>query len=163
MDREELLKRYSRGERDFSDANLSGADLSGAYLRGADLRNASLVDADFKNVDFSGADLRNADLRGANLVGANLSCADLRNANLSCAGLRNANLRDADLRGANIDYTSWPIWCGSKHVKVDKKIAMQLASHFCTLICDDPEVKEAQALILTFAKKSHIAHHILGD
>ena len=67
----------------------------------------------------------------------------------------------ADLRGANIDHASWPIWCGSKHVNVDNKTARQLAAHFCTLVCDDPEVKEAQALILAFAKKSHIAHHIL--
>ena len=93
MNREELLKRYSAGERDFSCDNFSGADLS----------------------------------------------------------------------GANIDYVSWPIWCGSKRVKVDNKIAMQLAAHFCTLVCDDQEVKEAQALILAFAKKSHIAHHILED
>ena len=118
MNREELIKRYSKGERDFSCANLRGANLSDAELSGADLRGADLSDA---------------------------------------------NLRGANLSGANIDYTSWPIWCGSKHVKVDKKIAMQLAAHFCTLVCDDQEVKEAQALILTFAKKSHIAHHILED
>ena len=133
MNREELLKRYSAGERDFSCDNFSGADLSGA------------------------------DLRGVNLHGADLRGVNLRNADLRCADLRGANLRGADLSGANIDYVSWPIWCGSKRVKVDNKIAMQLAAHFCTLVCDDPEVKEAQALILAFAKKSHIAHHILED
>ena len=69
----------------------------------------------------------------------------------------------ADLRCADIDNASWPIWRGSKHVKVDNKIAMQLAAHFCTLVCNDQEVKEAQATILAFAKKSHIAHHILED
>ena len=128
MNREDLLKRYSAGERDFSNENLSHADLHGA------------------------------DLRCVNLHGANLSGADLRH-----SGLRGADLRSADLSGANIDYASWPTWCGSKHVKVDKKIAMQLAAHFCTLVCDDQEVKEAQSLILDFAKKSHIAHHILED
>ena len=108
MDREDLIKRYSRGERGFICADLIGADLSGADLSGADLRGADLSDA-------------------------------------------------------NIDYASWPIWCGSRHVKVDKNIAMQLAAHFCTLVCDDKEVKETQSLILEFAKKSHIAHHILED
>ena len=133
MNREELLKRYSAGERDFSHENLSHADLSGA------------------------------DLRGVNLHGADLRGVNLRNADLRCADLGGANLRGADLSGANIDYVSWPIWCGSKRVKVDNKIAMQLAAHFCTLVCDDPEVKEAQALILDFAKKSHIARHILEE
>lgn len=138
MNREDLLKRYSAGERDFSCVNLRHSDLRGVDLRGAELRHAN----------FSGADLR----------GANLSDANLRHSDL-----RGADLRGADLSGANIDYASWPIWCGSKHVKVDNKIAMQLAAHFCTLVCDDPEVKEAQSLILAFAKKSHIALHILED
>ena len=128
MDREDLLKRYYRGESDFSRADLSYANLI-----------------------------------GANLSGSNLSYADLSYADLRCANLSGANLSDANLRGANIDHASWPIWCGSKHVNVDNKIAMQLAAHFCTLVCDDQEVKEAQALILAFAKKSHIAHHILED
>ena len=143
MNREELLKRYSEGKRYFGSANLSGADLS--Y---ADLRGANLSGADLSYVSLISANLRGASLRGANLRGANLS---------------GANLIGADLRGADIDHASWPIWCGSKHVNVDNKIARQLAAHFCTLVCDDPEVKEAQSLILAFAKKSHIAHHILED
>jgi hypothetical protein len=146
MNREELLKRYSARERDFSYADLSHANLS---------------DADLRNIGLRGADLRGADFRGADFRGADLRYANLRGADLSDANLRGANLRGADLSDANIDYASWPIWCGSKHVKVDKKIAMQLAAHFCTLVCDDQEVKEAQASILAFAKKSHIAHHIL--
>ena len=34
MTKTELLERYNKGARDFSDADLSGADLSGADLRG---------------------------------------------------------------------------------------------------------------------------------
>ena len=148
MNREELLERHSAGERDFSHADLNDAGLSVASLRGADLRHADLSGADLRGADLSYSDLRHADLSGADLRGADL---------------RGANLRHADLRGANIDHASWPIWRGSSKVKVDKKIAMQLAAHFCTLVCDDPEVKEAQSLILDFAKKSHIAHRILED
>ena len=144
-------------------ALLYGADWRGADLRHANLSGADLRGADLSDANLSGADLSDADLSDANLSDANLRGADLRGADLRCADLRGANLRGADLSGANIDYVSWPIWCGSKRVKVDNKIAMQLAAHFCTLVCDDPEVKEAQALILAFAKKSHIAHHILED
>ena len=42
MNKEKFLKRYSRGERDFSRANLRGANLGGADLRGADLGWANL-------------------------------------------------------------------------------------------------------------------------
>ena len=98
-----------------------------------------------------------ADLRNANLRGANLRNANLRNANLRGADLRGANLDGADLRGADIDFSCWPLWCGSKSVKVDAKIARQLAAHFCVLDCDDPEYQVVRNAILKFAKQSHRA------
>ena len=73
------------------------------------------------------------------------------------ANLREADLRGANLRGADIDYACWPLWCGSKTVKVDAKIARQLAAHFCVLDCDDRGYLAAREAILEFAKKSHRA------
>ena len=97
------------------------------------------------------ADLRNAVLRGADLRGADLRDADLRGADLS-----DADLRGADLRGADVDYSSWPLWCGSlKGVKVDARIARQLAYHLCSVVCDDPEFTSARNQILPFANKFH--------
>jgi uncharacterized protein YjbI with pentapeptide repeats len=146
---------------DLSGANLRWADLTGANLRGADLRGADLSGADLSGANLRGADLRGADLSGANLTGANLTRADLTGANLTRADLRGAdlsgaNLRGADLRGANIDLSCWPLWCGSKNVKVDDKIARQLAAHFCVLDCDNAEYQAARAAILEFAKGSHM-------
>ena len=92
------------------------------------------------------------DLRHANLIGANLSHADLSGANLS-----HADLRGADLHGANLDFACWPLWCGSKQVKVDARIAAQLAAHFCVLDCDDPDYIKARDAIMEFAKTSHRA------
>ncbi len=86
-----------------------------------------------------------ADLSGANLCGADLSGANL------CG----ANLRGANLRGANLDYSCWPLWCGSLDVKVDARIARQLAYHFCRLDCDDPEYLEARKAIAKFANMFH--------
>ena len=151
---------------DLSDANLRnavlrGADLIDADLRGADLRGADLSDADLRGADLRGAvlrgaDLRNAVLRGADLSDANLHGADLRNAVLRGAGLSDADLRGADLRGADVDYSSWPLWCGSlKGVKVDARIARQLAYHLCSVVCDDPEFTSARNQILPFANKFH--------
>jgi uncharacterized protein YjbI with pentapeptide repeats len=93
---------------------------------------------------------KRADLRGANLRGA-----DLRGADLS-----GANLRGADLRGADLDFSCWPLLCGSKGVKVDAKIAAQLAAHFCVLDCKDKGYLAARKAVLKFAKTSHRAEDL---
>ena len=61
----------------------------------------------------------------------------------------------ADLSGADIDYSCWPLWCGSLDVKVDKRIACQLAYHFCRLDCDDPEYIKARNAVVSFANQFH--------
>ncbi len=123
---------YGKGS---SRANLSGADLSGANLIGANLIEANLIEA-----DLSGANLSGANLRGANLSGANLIEADLSGANLS---------------GANLDYAVWPLWCGGLHVKIDDRIARQLAYHFCAQECDSPDYQKAREAILSYANGFH--------
>lgn len=90
-----------------------------------------------------------------NLCEANLHRANLCEADLCGANLRGADLRKADLRGANIDYACWPLWCGSLGVKVDVRIARQLAYHLCALDCDDPEYIKARNAILDFANQFH--------
>jgi hypothetical protein len=60
--------------------------------------------------------------------------ADLHGANLEGAGLRGANLEGADLRGANLDFSCWPLWCGSLGVKGDAALVGQLAYHLFDLI-----------------------------
>ena len=93
-------------------------------------------------------------------VRANLSDADLSDANLGGADLRGADLEGADLEGANLeganlDFSCWPLWCGGLAVKVCKRIAVQLAYHFCKLDCDDPEYIAARNAILDFANQFH--------
>ena len=109
------------------------------------------------NGEYGGAraNLRGADLRGADLRGANLRGADLRGADLRGADLRGANLSDANLSDANLDFSCWPLWCGGLAVKVCKRIAVQLAYHFCKLDCDDPEYIAARNAILDFANQFH--------
>ena len=108
------------------------------------------------------ADLQYANLQDANLRGADLPCADLQYANLRGADLRGADLRGADLlgadlRGANLDYSCLPLWCGSKGMIVDRRIAAQIAAHFCALDCDDADYQAARTAILEFARTSHRA------
>lgn len=101
------------------------------------------------------ANLNRANLNRADLGRANLCEADLRGADLRVADLRGADLRGADLHGANLDYSCWPLWCGSLGVKVDARIARQLAYHFCRLDCDDPEYLEVRKAIAEFANGFH--------
>ena len=121
-------------------ANLWGADLWSANLRDADLRGANLRCADLQCADLQRANLQRADLRGANLWGANLWSADLRR---------------ADLWGANIDFSCWPLWCGSLGVTVDIKIIQQLAYHFCSLKNPSKNYKVAREALLPLANKFH--------
>lgn len=80
---------------------------------------------------------------------------DLRGANLSDADLRGADLRGANLRGANLDYSCYPLWCGSLHLKADKRLACQLAYHLCSMQCDDADYIKMRNSILGFANQFH--------
>ena len=121
--------------------------------------------ADLRGVDLQRADLEGANLRYANLQGANLRYANLQGADLRYVDLRYVDLQGADLRGANLDYSCLPLWCGSKKMKVDKRIASQIAAHFCVLDCDDADYQAARTAILEFARMSHRANDLglLGE
>jgi hypothetical protein len=119
----------------------------------AKLRYADLRWADLREADLFRADLRWADLRGADLRWANLRWADLRYANLCEADLRGANLRWADLRGANIDFSCWPLWCGSFDVVTDYQQKSQLAYHWLRMAeSEDEELTKNQREKLAAAR-----------
>jgi len=153
MNIQEVLARHKKWLE--NDEGGQRADLLDADLRSADLRSADLRSANLRDADLLDADLRSADLRGANLRGANLRGADLRDADL-----RSADLWGADLRSANLDFSCWPLWCGSKGVIVDLKVAYQLLAHVACLQCDDPEFVEIKKAIMPWAVKSHIAKNL---
>ena len=120
-----------------------------------DLRYADLKGADLRYADLRGADLRGANLTGADLTSANLRDADLTSANLTGADLTSANLRGADLRGTDIDFSCYPLWCGSLGLKADKRLACQLAYHLCSMQCEDTEYIKMRNSILEFANQFH--------
>ena len=141
FDREEVLKLLKRGRKQaILDYDLKGADLSGTDLKGANLKGA----------DLWGADLKDANLRDTNRINTDLSGADLRGADLN-----GANLNGANLKGADLDYSCYPLWCGSLHIKADKRLACQLAYHLCSLQCDDADYIKMRNSILDFANQFH--------
>ena len=99
-----------KGER----LNLTDADLTGANLTDANLTGANLTDANLARAD---------------LTDANLARADLTDADLTAADLTLTNLTGANLTRARLDYSAWPLRCGSLNVKIDKRLAAQLMYH----------------------------------
>ena len=97
------------------------------------------------------ADLHGADLRGVDY---------LREADLREADLIGADLRKADLRDANLDFSVWPLWCGSLGVNTGKALAVQLLYHALDAlksVRDDPEVCRVldNPDVLTLANRFH--------
>lgn len=71
-------------------------------------------------------------------------------------GGERANLECANLEGADLDYSCWPLWCGSlRNVRIDKRIFAQLAYHICRVIVDDDECKAAQRALYPIANQFH--------
>ena len=138
-------KRAGLRRANLKDAKLQVANLKGADLKGADMRGADMKDAKLQDAYLYGADMRGADMQGADIRGAHMQSADMRG----------ADMRGADIRGANVDYSVWPLWCGSFDVKCDIRLASQLAYHFCRLDCEDKEVVAAQNALITLANKFH--------
>jgi hypothetical protein len=136
---------------------MKDAKLQNAYLYGADMRGADMRGADMQGAHMKDAKLQNAYLYGADMRGADMKDADMQGADMRGADMRGADMRGADMRGADVDYSVWPLWCGSFDVKCDIRLASQLAYHFCRLDCKDKEVVAAQNALITLANKFHRA------
>ena len=131
----EMLKSHERWLETAGEGELD--DLGGINLRRADLRWVDLRGADLSHSDFSSADLRSADLYNSDLSDSSLSGANLR-----CSNLRGSSLRGADLRGADLDWSCWPLWCGSLKAHVDDRIAIQLLYHTLSVVQHSPHVSD---------------------
>jgi len=135
--------------------SLCGADLQCADLWGADLRGADLRRADLRGADLQGANLQCADLRRADLRGADLRGADLQGANLQCADLQGANLQCADLTNVNLDFSCWPLWCGSFDVKISMRHVYQLCYHICRLRNSSKTFRVIKTILKPYANRFH--------
>jgi len=125
----------------FIRAELPNINFSGAELSEADFSRANLSDTDFFGANLYWTKFTRANLTRSNLTRANLTHADFIKADLSWSKLTRANVTQANffganIFGANIDFASWPLCCGSKNVKIDEKIAKQLAMHMLSAIGD---------------------------
>ena len=74
-----------------------------------------------------------------------------------------ADLQVADLRDADLDYSCFPLWCGSKGMKIDRRLFLQLLAHICAVDVEDEECKQVQAQLTPLAIQSHVAEFLLGE
>jgi serine/threonine protein kinase, bacterial len=132
LDAQGVLAAFRRGQRTFSEMDISSLDLSKAHLPGItlssancahiNLQGANLATGRFDKADFSGAVLKDTVLSRGYFSYANLQNADLRGADLSEAYLNYANLHGANLCGANL-----------KGVKVTEDQLNQAKTNFMTV------------------------------
>ena len=132
LDAQGVLAAFRRGQRTFSEMDISSLDLSKAHLPGIalssancayiNLQGANLSAGKFDKADLSGAVLKDTVLSRGYFSYANLQNADLRGADLSDAYLNYANLRGANLCGANL-----------KGVKVTEDQLNQAKTNFMTV------------------------------
>lgn len=64
---------------------------------------------------------------------ANLARANLDGASLDGANLYRANLDGANLYGASLDFSAWPLHCGSFGALADDRLVAQLLAHVVRL------------------------------
>ena len=119
-------------------------------------KRAYLWYTDLRNLDFNGADMQDANMQGADMQGAIMRGANMQGVDMQGANTRGADMQGADMQGAELDYSVWPLWCGSFDVKCDVRLAAQLAYHFCRLDCEDKEVIAAQNALIKLANKFHL-------
>ena len=105
------------------------------------------------------ADLHGANMRHFNLSGFALRDTNLRDTDLRSVNFTNADISGSDMKGANLDYSAWPLWCGSFDVTVDKRIFAQLCYHLCRLKIDDIDCNWAQEALSDIANLSHVVKH----
>jgi len=140
VDALDLLERYSRGERNFREANLEGAHLEGAVLDGAmldwaNLQGAHLEGTSLRGANFEGANLEGANLEGSNLEGANLNRARLEGADLKAVILVEGNLERAYLVDVNLK------WANLRNAVLRRAVARR--AHLEEAHLDEAHLEEA--------------------
>ena len=75
------------------------------------------------------------------------------------ADLSRADLSGADLSGADLDMSCFPLKCGTLYIKTTKRLRVQLAFHFLSLIRNGAEVtdeeKEIYEHLRAYANEFH--------
>lgn len=103
---EDILARYSSGERDFQRTDLpEGSSFAGSVLAGSNFEDSWLSETDFSR----------ADLRNTCFDESNVKCCDFRGADLRGTTIRESVICGSNFEGAQVDEvrTEGTTWYGA--------------------------------------------------
>ena len=98
----DILRRYIKGERNFSKTNLTKAPLIDISLKEITLDSSNLREANLTRINLSNSSLIKVNLCLANLAKANLMSVDFQNALLNLANLQESNLEKANFAAISL-------------------------------------------------------------
>lgn len=137
------------------ETSFNESEITNTFFNNADLRNSSFKFSELNFCTFNGADCSGANFENVDFGRVMIRWAKLIGASFCNSRLGRANLRSSNLIGSDIDFSSLPLSCRGLDWEIDERIAAQLAYHFCSMRCENREVKEAQNALLNLANKFH--------
>lgn len=116
MNSNELVEKYSKGERVFSDIKIENGNFSSLNLRGIIFKNSVLYGCTFSSTDLTDADFSSCSLERCSFETAILKNANFSNADMRYCFLRNAIIENTKFRNTNL---MWAHLCGNSMLKAD--------------------------------------------
>ena len=135
-----IIESYNKGERDFSNVQVSGGNFTSLNLRGAVFKGADLSNSDFSHSDLTDADFSFATLTRCHFVGAILKNTLFDNADMRWSVLRNVYMDRTSLRFCNLE---WAHLCRNDITQAD--ISNASLSWSCLI---DSAITESQKDVL---------------
>lgn len=101
----EILERYKKGEKNFSNIVCKGANLGGVDLNGCNFSYSDLSFTDFSRSTLIGCDFSEANLEWSDLTFANLSKSNFYRANIAYSVFNDAIVDGANFTEANLEWS----------------------------------------------------------
>ena len=105
MSRDEILKAYKDGERDFSNIECKEGDFDGLNLTGASLQNSDLSFSAFRDAILTDTDFTGAILEWTSFERANLTRAKFNNAKITWSVLNNAHIEKTEMKKTDLSWS----------------------------------------------------------
>lgn len=142
-------------------SEFNSCDLSGARLEKVSARRSVFLVCEIESAYAEGSDFSATQFNSCNMDSCDMNNAILHGVQFCRCNTRGMHLNGSDMTGANIDYSAWPMWCGSYGVKVDRRLFEQLVMHLCGVVVDDREYWNVQQTLKSIAMRHPRAQEFL--
>lgn len=112
-----------------SDCNLHWAD-----LQGAEIHNCRIGNCNCNTIDLSYSEICNGTyVNKCDFRKADLTCAKMKDCEFFDCTMNRARFGNTDALNTIFDLSSFPLWCGTLHIKTDDRLPAQLLYHLARL------------------------------